>query len=357
MTMHDTRPRYQLPPEAYYDPDWYEREQRLLFGRNYNLVGYEVDIPDTGDFLVTTVGVEPIIVVRGQDSVIRGYINVCRHRGMVVASESGHTDGKLRCPYHGWEYGLDGALDRIPQRATQFPDVDVDQLGLFPVAVGTWAGMIFVHLDPNAEPLEQWLGDFVLDDRAGPYPWEKLVHVARIQIPLACNWKLYIENHIDIYHLWYLHADSLSMYDHHALTHWQAGNHWGCVEPLRGDRERTRLGMLPIEGVPEAERDLLRANLIFPNVPHTTAESNVMTYQVVPTGPETCYLDIRVLGEPGSELVSDKDVLLVLRDEDGFACEQMQVAMKSSHFAVGPLAAEYEMPIHQFHNQLRGFLE
>jgi phenylpropionate dioxygenase-like ring-hydroxylating dioxygenase large terminal subunit len=357
MTMSETRPRYQLPPEAYYDPAWYAREQQLLFGRNYNLVAYEVDIPEAGDYLVTMVGVEPIVVVRGRDSVVRGYINMCRHRGIVLASENGHTDGNFRCPYHGWEYGLDGKLDRVPQRQSQFPDLDIDALGLIPVSVGTWAGMIFVHLDPAAEPLESWLDEFVRADRAGPYPWEQLVHVKRFNIPLACNWKLYIENHIDIYHLWYLHETSLSMYDHHALTHWQAGAHWGCVEPLRGDRERTRLGMVPISGVPESEHDLLRANLIFPNVPHTTSETNVMTYQVVPTGPETCYLDIRVLGEPGSELSSDNDVLLVLRDEDGFACEQMQIAMKSRNFAVGPLAAEHELPIHQFHTQLREFLE
>jgi len=352
----DTRARYQLPPEAYFDPDWYAREQQLLFGRSYNLVGYEADIPEVGDYLTATVAGEPVVVVRGRDRAVRSYINVCRHRGIVIAAEAGHTDATLRCPYHGWEYGLDGRLERVPQRRTQFPDVDIDALGLIPLAVGTWAGMIFAHLDVDAEPLESWLDDFVLQDRAGPYPWDQLVEVTRINVPLACNWKLYIENHIDIYHLWYLHEESLSMYDHHALTHWQAGVHWGCVEPLRGDRERIRLGMLPITNVPESEHDLLRANLIFPNVPHTTSEATVTTYQVVPTGPETCYLDIRVLGEPGSQLADASELLRVLRDEDGFACEQMQVAMRSRHFAVGPLAAEHEMPIHQFHTQLREFL-
>jgi hypothetical protein len=146
------------------------------------------------------------------------------------------------------------------------------------------------------------------------------------------------------------------MYDHHALTHWKAGPHWGCVEPLRDERERVRLGMLPITDLPEAERNLLRANLIFPNVPVSTTESNVMSYQVVPTGPESCELDIRVSGEPGSELRDDKDLLRVLRDEDGFACEQMQAVIHSPHFAVGPLAAEHEMPIHEFHGDVLAFL-
>jgi choline monooxygenase len=349
-------PRFQLPPEAYYDPEWFRREQRLLFARTYNLVGYESDIPESGDHLAVWVGVEPIVVVRQGDGGVRAFINMCRHRGMLLAQEDGHNDDRLRCSYHGWEFGLDGALERVPQRRTQFPDLDLDALGLLPVSVGRWAGMIFVHPDPDAEPFSQWLGDYVLPDRSGPFHWEDLVPVARIQVPLRCNWKLYIENHIDIYHLWYLHEESLGMYDHRALTHWKAGLHWGCVEPLRQDRQRVRQGMLPIGELPEAERNLLRANLIFPNVPISTTETTVMSYQVVPTGPESCYLDIRVRGEPGSTLDEERDLLRVLRDEDGFACEQMQAVVHSAHFCVGALATDHEMPIHDFHTDVLGFL-
>src|SRR5882672_8310131 len=91
----DTRARYQLPPEAYFDPDWYAREQQLLFGRSYNLVGYEADIPEVGDYLTATVAGEPVVVVRGRDRAVRSYINVCRHRGIVIAAEAGHTDATL----------------------------------------------------------------------------------------------------------------------------------------------------------------------------------------------------------------------------------------------------------------------
>jgi len=349
-------PRFQLPPEAYYDPEWFRREQRVLFARNYNLVGYEYDIPDAGDHLVARVGAEPVIVVRQRDGGVRAFINMCRHRGMLVAGDDGRTDGNLRCCYHGWEYGLDGSLVRVPQRRTQFPDLDVATLGLHPVSVGRWAGMIFVHPDPDAEPFADWLGDYVLADRAGTFPWDALVPVARIHVPLRCNWKLYIENHIDIYHLWYLHEESLGMYDHRAMTDWKAGLHWGCVEPLRPEQGRERTGMLPITDLPDAERELLRANLIFPNVPTSSSETLVMSYQVVPTGPESCFLDIRVRGQAGSELVDEPGLLRVLRDEDGFACEQMQEAVRSARFSVGPLAAEHEMPIHNFHSDLLAFM-
>ena len=142
------RPTYRLPPDAYFDAAWYEHELRDLFGKTWNLVGHESDLRASGDFITATVGHDPVVIVRGEDGVLRGFLNVCRHRGMVIACESaGNCGESLRCGYHGWEFSLAGALERVPQRKTQFPDIDVDALGLIPVSVGTWAGMIFVHLD------------------------------------------------------------------------------------------------------------------------------------------------------------------------------------------------------------------
>lgn len=346
-----------LPPASYFDHAWYEREQRDLFSRTYNLVGYESDIPAPGDYLVGHVGFDPFIVIRQTDGGLSALSRICRHRGMVVASCDGHLDGHLRCPYHGWEYEANGSLSVVPQRSRQFGEIDERLLALPRMSVGSWAGMIFVNPDSAAAPLEEWLGDFVAHDSAGDFAWNELTDIARIQVPLACNWKLYIENHIDVLHLWYLHQTSLGMYDHRQIRCWTAGPHWGCTERLRPGQERVRRGLAPITGKAEEEASQLRANLIFPNVPMTTSDTAVMTYQVVPTGPETCYLDLRVRGEKGSVLETEEDVLTVLRDEDGMVCEQMQAAARSRHFAVGPLAREHEKWIPRFQENLLTFLE
>jgi choline monooxygenase len=346
-----------LPPASYFDLAWYEREQRDLFGGAYNLVGYESDIPLAGDYLVGRIGFDPFIVIRREDGGLSALSSVCRHRGMVVVACDGHLDGRLRCPYHGWEYEPDGSLSVVPQRSRQFAGLDERSLRLPRMSVGSWAGMIFVHPDPAAAPLEEWLGDFVAPDSAGDFSWDELTDIARLRVPLACNWKLYIENHLDVLHLWYLHEASLGMYDHRQIRCWTAGPHWGCTEPLRPGRERIRRGLAPISAKGDAEAWQLRANLIFPNVPMTTSDTAVMTYQVVPTGPESCYLDLRVRGEKGSVLEADEDVLTVLRDEDGVVCEQMQAAMRSRHFAVGPMAREHEKWITRFQGDLLSFLE
>jgi len=340
--------RYLLPPEAYMSAEWYEREQRLLFGRTWNLVAYEHDLPHPGDYLPVQAGADPVLVVRGHDGELRAFVNMCRHRGMALACAPGHTDGNVRCPYHGWEFSPVGTLERVPQRASQFPDLDTDRWGLVPVALGTWNGMVFVNPDPAATPFAQWLGD--LPGRFGPFDTTQLDEVFRLQVPVACNWKLYIENHVDVLHLWYLHDETLGMYDHTGFRHDQVGPHWVSEERLRPDAERVR-GLAPIAHLPDDERDVLRANLIFPNVPTSSSESQWMTYQVVPTGPETSLLDIRIRGERGGPPLDDESVaqlLRVLRDEDGGAVEQIQRVLRSPRFEVGPLAAHHEAPITRF---------
>lgn len=349
------RARYLLAPEAYYSPEWYEREQRELFGRTWNLVAYETDVPNPGDHIPVQVGLDPILLVRGQDGILRAFLNMCRHRGMALTCEGGHTDGNVRCRYHGWEFATDGALVRIPQRSSQFADVDPDQWGLLPVGLGTSDGMVFVNPDANAAPFDQWLGE--LPGRVGPFDVTQLVEVYRRRVPLKCNWKLYIENHIDVLHLWYLHDESLGMYDHTRFLHDRVGPHWVSEEKLRPGQERSQ-GLPPIAHLPEAERDILRANLLFPNVPQASTETQTVTYQVVPTGPETSELDIRVRAEPGAEMTPEDEasLLRVLRDEDGFAVEQIQRVVRSPRFVVGPLASSHEAPITAFQRDILGYL-
>ena len=346
-------PTYRLPPEAYYSREWFEMERRELFARTWNLVAYESDVP-AGDGACLPVRVldAPYLLTRDGDGVIRGFVNMCRHRGMVLA-EAPTTCRTVRCEYHGWEYGLDGSLRRLPQRSSQFADVDTADWGLVPVACATWGGMIFVNPDGNASDLDVWLAD--LPQHMGPFPRTDLVEVFRGRFPIASNWKFYVENHIDCYHLWYLHDESLKMNDHHLLWQRNCGEHWTCGEPLRpGEETRDRGGVLPMPDLDAAEAALTRANLIFPNIPQTSGGHTFSTYQVLPLGPESSELDLRIWAMPGSTL-SDEAIALtlaILVTEDGFACEQMQRAVRSPAFEVGPLALVHEQPISDLHAKL-----
>lgn len=349
------RPTYKLPPEAYFSQEWHDREQRDLFRRTWNLVAYETDLPGTGHLPVTVAGI-PALLTRDADGTIRGFHNMCRHRGMALACEAGEGSD-IRCPYHGWEFAVDGSLTRVPQRRAQFPDMDTADWGLVPLRTASWGGMVFIDPGGEAPALETWLADF--PDHIGPFPRTDLVEVFHERFALKCNWKLYIENHIDCYHLWFLHGESMGALDHHQLTYKSCGEHWMCVEPLRATVERPAWSLNAMSWMDDDESRLTRANLIFPNVPQTSLASSFSTYQVIPTGPETCELDLRMWSDPAIDFTDEmvQASLQVLVEEDGFACEQMQRIVRSPSFQVGPLALVHEQPIAELHEKILRHLD
>jgi Rieske 2Fe-2S family protein len=284
-----------LDPAAYWSAEWYEREQTELFARCWNLVGTVDDVAAGGVLHATVAG---RAVVLGRDG-----------------------------PW--WGRTVRGGA---------------------PVAVEVWAGMVFVHLDPGAELLRGWLHDF--PEHIGGYRPEELVEIARVRFDVAANWKLFVENHVDVYHLWYLHERSLADYDHPRAAYRFCGPHWVFYEPPRdGPMARAELvqqGMRVIAHIDESWYGS-GAHLIFPNVPIASGATFFQTYQAIPRGPERTTIDLRIRAEPGSDPTAFVPLTrTVLEVEDGLACERMQAGLRSPRYAVGPLARSHELPIHRF---------
>ena len=349
-------PAHQLAPAAYRDPAWHEDEQHRLFARTWALVGEAASLSAPGDHLTATVGGAPLLVVVDDHGRVRAFHNQCRHRGMVMVEGCGSGCRTIRCGYHDWRYGLDGTLQVVPQRAEQFPGIDPGQLGLLPAAVAVWEGMVFACPDPAVAPLDDVLGAF--PEAIGSVRPGLLPLVASADVPAACNWKLLVENHIDVYHLWYLHAGSLGHLDHRRFEHRAVGPHWVSYEPLR--RPGTGAlepGTTPIAHLAARDREGLGAHLLFPNILFAASAELFMSYAVVPTGPATSTVQIRVRAEPGADGTALLAAARSFVDEDVAACERIQAAMASPWFAVGPLAREHEAPIAAFHRHLLDALD
>jgi len=343
----DRPTRFLLRPEAYLDPAWYAREQRDLFARTWGLVAHVEQLAEPGDWLAANVGAAPLLVLRHPDGGLRAFHNLCRHRGMVLLDGCGR-DTEIGCFYHGWRYGLDGALRVVPQRRQQFPDLDAERCGLLPASVEVWEGMVFAHPDPDAPPLAEALGE--LPQMIGSHRPGRLQLAAAADLPAACNWKLLVENHIDVYHLWYLHESSLGDFDHARFEHHQVGRNWVSYEPIRAaDRPGLERGTVPIQHLAERDRRGIGAHLIFPNVLMAANADFYMSYAVVPDAPERCHVAVRIRAEPGA----DADALVAAArsfiDEDVRACEHIQAGLHSPWFSVGPLAQDHEAPITAFH--------
>ena len=349
--------RFLLAPDAYTDPAWYAREQRLVFGRTWHVVAHTEQLSRPRDFLTVRVGGAPLAIVRDGDGTLRAFHNLCRHRGMVMLDGTGSLRDDIECTYHGWRYDLDGALRVVPQRKTQFPDIDTGACALLPASVDVWEGMVFVNPDPRAVPLHDALAG--LPDHIGSHRPGRLTLVGAADVPAACNWKLLVENHVDVYHLWYLHRESLGDFDHNQFEHHQLGANWASYEPLRHldvDAARLTSGTLTIRELDERDRTGLGAHLAFPNTLLAANAEFFMSYAVVPDGPERSQVEIRIRAEDGA----DGDALVAAArsfiEEDIHACEHIQAGLGSPSFAVGPLAREHEAPITAFHTNLLALL-
>ena len=355
--MSDRPTRFLLAPEAYTDPAWFAREQRLVFGHTWHVVAHVEQLALPRDFVTVRAGGAPIAIVRDDDGTLRAFHNLCRHRGMVMLDGPGSLRDDIECSYHGWRYDLDGALRVVPQRKTQFPNIDTGACALLRASVDVWEGMVFVNPDPGAAPLSDALAG--LPDHIGSHRPGRLTLVGTADVPAACNWKLLVENHVDVYHLWYLHRESLGDFDHNRFEHRQLGANWASYEPLRQlDVNAARLtsGTLTIRALDERDRTGLGAHLAFPNTLMASNAEFFMSYAVVPDGPEHSHVEIRIRAEEGA----DGDALVAAArsfiEEDIHACERIQAGLRSPWFTVGPLAREHEAPITAFHHNLLALL-
>jgi len=345
----DRSPTYLLPPEAYLSQAWFDREQDTLFAGGWNLVATTEQFAEAGDYLAVSVGRYPLVVVRDGDGSLHAFHNLCRHRGMVLVTGSGNVGSTINCFYHQWRYRLDGSLAVVPQRREQFPDMQIEEWGLIPASLEVWEGMVFVNPDAGARSLAEamaGLADFMGSHRPG-----MLVEVASVQLDIRCNWKLFVENHVDIYHLWYLHKTTLGDLDHTRFSHQQTGGNWASYEPLRDpDPAAVALseGITPIAHLDERDRRGVGAHLIFPNHMIASSASFFATYVAVPVAPDRTVLHLRIRAEAGTA----PDVALAAArafiDEDIHACEQVQMGMGSPRFTVGPLARDHELPVTRF---------
>lgn len=348
-------PRALLPANAYRSDQWFDAEQSRLFAERWVLVGSDDEIDQPGDYLTARAGQAPLVVIRGGDGELRAFQNLCRHRGAVLLHGAGNVaGGTVNCFYHHWRYRLDGSLAVVPQRREQFPGLDLDQWGLLPAAVERWQGMIFAHPDPAAPPLASTLVG--IPDHLGSHRPGLLRQVASARIEARCNWKLFVENHIDVYHLWYLHAATLGDYDHTRFEHQQVGPNWVSYEPLRQDRELQTAalirGTVAIDHLEPADRIGLRAQLVFPNLMIATSAEFWATYVAEPVAADRTVIDLRIRAEPTADATALLGALRSFITEDVAACEAVQAGVASPAFAVGPLAVDHERPITTFHTNV-----
>lgn len=190
---------------VYLDEQLFALEQRALLGRVWNFVGHDSDLPEIGDYLTIQIAGNPVVIIRGEDRQIRGFYNVCRHRGAQLLDDAGQCSA-IRCPYHWWTYGLSGELKGIPgSPAYENTGFERERFGLVPIRTESIFGLHFVCVDESAPSLSDFLGSRIVEVLASPLQTVSMEVIHKQSWTVPINWKLVAENQRDGYHVPFVH--------------------------------------------------------------------------------------------------------------------------------------------------------
>lgn len=200
--MQADAPLLTLPAQAYRDPQQFARERETIFAANWALFSLSERLPGAGSYVTGTVAGYPIFVLRDEQGKLRGYHNVCRHRGASLLEGQGSCGKLITCPYHAWSYGQDGHL----VKATEFgsvTDIDPQNWGLHEVDADEWRGLVFVRIRKSGPDLMSWLGPIAV--MAEDYPLHTQKFFMAKEREVEVDWKAYGENYLECYHCRMMH--------------------------------------------------------------------------------------------------------------------------------------------------------
>jgi choline monooxygenase len=342
-----------IPAAWYVDPRIAELERFNVFSKTWQLVARTDQLKAPGEFVATTVAGEPIVVVRGNDGVLRAFYNVCRHHAAAVVTQPCGQASLLHCPYHGWNYGLDGSLKGMPE-FEGVENFDRAQNGLVPIRVETWECFVFINLDNHAAPLTEFLGG--LAKRVAPLGISKLHYFDRRTYNIACNWKVFVDNYLDGgYHVPHLHKGLNSVLDYKQYTIENEDRYCLQSSPMVASDTDAATG---------AARKGDRAWYFWqhPNLMINCYAGYMDTNLVIPVDVDHCHVifdfyfaDITDAAREYNE--QSVNVGNRVQEEDLGICEDVQRGLKSRAYRAGRLSVRREAGEQLFHRLLAADLK
>lgn len=333
-----------LPPRVFHDPAVLAYEQEAWFAREWVCVGREEDAGRRGAYFLAQVAGENLIVIRGDDGVLRGFYNVCRHRGATLVEEPCGELVRFQCPYHAWIYDLKGAL-RPPRHTELLEDFDPVGWGLVPVRLETWQGYVFVDLSGEAPLLLEVLGDlsrhFARFDLAG------LRRARRIEYDVAANWKGIIENYEECYHCPGVHPQLNRITPYNLGEYLPGEGPWlGSWMEVVGDFETLSIdggahGRPPIAGMQADDLKRVYYFVLWPNMLISLHPDYLMTHWVWPIEPGRTRVvcewsfDPQTMARPDFDPSDAVDFWDLTNRQDWHVCELQQVGTGSRAYTAG----------------------
>lgn len=328
-----------LPARLYSDHALYELERRKIFAPNFHLAAHASMLPRAGDVYALTIAGYQLLIVRQDNGTLRAFHNVCRHRAGPLAHDgASHCGEHLTCKYHGWRYALDGRL----RSATGFgpaEGLDVRSLGLFPASVREWRGFIFVAPDEDAVGFDDFIAP--LARHAARLPLEDFTFAERRTHAIACNWKTYVENYLEGYHVDAVHPSLAA----------------------EVDAARYRVTMEGMVAIHEAPARNPVANVYdglwawaFPVLGVNVYADGLMMERMWPDGANRTILDYLFFFREGLSDARKTEILAMsetVTGEDKVICEAVQRNLDAGIYASGVLSPTHENGVAWFQTEIR----
>lgn len=401
-----------IPSARYTSPEFMQKEWDTIWSKVWQMGGLESDIPEPGDYICTELGRESILIVRGSDSKVRAFYNICQHRANQIREEGiGHADS-FKCAYHHWEWTIDGEVKNIPD-PHDFPQgTPCDLLKLQDIACDTWGGFVWFNLDPDCEPLADYLG--VIPSHLDAYHFEDMYCIHDTTSEWFCNWKASVDAFNETYHVQGIHPQLMwsiddvhvqtDLYERHSRylvpfacvsprVEWENSNeipegiqdmmrdggldpdtYEGTVDTVRRDMQLFKREHGEEQGYDYSEfnDDQLTDDyhyFIFPNITLNVHCGTMMMFRQRPhaTDPDKMYFDMWLFKRPakGENIpervphevkVHGKDSLGLVVDQDAFNLPRVQRGMHSKGFNKGLWIPFQERRIRHFHKTISDYV-
>jgi choline monooxygenase len=333
-----------IPSSWYTDPGFLNLEKLSIFQSAWNHVGHNNRIPNIGDLIVAQIPGSPVVVLRANDSSLRAFFNVCRHRGGPLAT--GDCNGKmLQCKYHGWTYTLEGQLRGVP-RFDRTDLFDKKDYGLVPLTLSVWQGLMFVNRLSDPSDLQANIQGF--DALASGFGLNDMQYYRRVEYTVQCNWKVYVDNYLEGYHVPLVHptlSSALNYREYRTEIH----PHYSVQMSPLSDKESS-YGVQPGGTAYYVH--------MFPNFMLNILPGRLQTNLVLPISHRRSlvvfdyyYLDISPSAIPKIE--EDIRYSDSVQREDIMICEHVQKGLESGAYDRGRFSVEMESAVHHFQSYLK----
>ncbi len=338
-----------LPARFYRGAETLVAERERVFAASWQLVGRTDQLREAGSYFTADVAGEPVLIVRDQANELRGFYNVCRHRAGRVAEAAG-CRSTFRCGYHGWTYSSDGRLIGVPD-FDGVQNFDKADFALRPVRVAVWEQFIFVNLSNDAENLSAFLGDIPANTQR--FDLSRMQLVERRDYVIGCNWKVYVDNYLEGYHVPIAHPSLMRELDYANYRTVTGRYHSLQDAPLKKDAQVY---------APASHSDSDGAEAlyywVFPNLMLNVYPDNLSTNLIVPLDDErTLTIFEWYFHEPDPARVAQTIKFSdEIQQEDITLCENVQRGLRSRSYERGRYSVRRENGVHHFHALWREFM-